>query len=73
MTGGPLRRLQELAVGGVEAGRLYAGDEGGESGGLPVRVGIKGRALWRVARFADCRSSRVGVGALGACAYCEQL
>ena len=37
MTCSPLRRLQELAAvcGGLA---LFASDEGGESGGLPVRV-----------------------------------
>jgi hypothetical protein len=39
MTRSPLRRLQELAgVCGKGAERLFASDEGGESGGLPVRV-----------------------------------
>jgi hypothetical protein len=38
-------------------GRLFASDEGGESGGLPVRVQSK-TALGRAAPFADCRSSR---------------
>jgi hypothetical protein len=39
MTGSPLRRLQELAARARVIGqRLFASDEGGESGGLPVRV-----------------------------------
>jgi hypothetical protein len=39
MTGRPLRRLQELAARARVIGqRLFASDEGGESGGLPVRV-----------------------------------
>jgi hypothetical protein len=39
MTGSPLRRLQELAaVACVSEQRLFASDEGGESGGLPVSV-----------------------------------
>ena len=39
MTGGPLRRLQELPA-GLHDGlrRRFGSDEGGESGGLPVRV-----------------------------------
>ena len=38
MTGGPLRRLQELALECAEGHAHVRGDEGGESGGLPVRV-----------------------------------
>jgi hypothetical protein len=39
MTGSPLRRLQELAAAAcVVEQRLFASDEGGESGGLPGRV-----------------------------------
>jgi hypothetical protein len=39
MTGGPLRRLQELAAGiARRAQRLFASAEGGEYGGPPVRV-----------------------------------
>jgi hypothetical protein len=39
MTGSPLRRLQELAAECVcKSARMFASDEGGESGGLPVRV-----------------------------------
>jgi hypothetical protein len=39
MTSSPLRRLQELAAAAcVVDQRLFASDEGGESGGLPVRV-----------------------------------
>jgi hypothetical protein len=39
MTGGPLRRLQKLAAEPRQGfGRRFASDEGGESGGLPVRV-----------------------------------
>jgi hypothetical protein len=39
MTGGPLRRLQELAAAAcVVEQRLFASDEVGESGALPDRV-----------------------------------
>jgi hypothetical protein len=38
MTGGLLSRLQELAAPLGSDWRLVASDEGGESGGLPVRV-----------------------------------
>ena len=39
MTGSPLRRLKELAdAGALLDTRCFAGDEGGESGGQPVRV-----------------------------------
>jgi hypothetical protein len=38
MTGGTLRRLQELAAGLTVSLTHEASDEGGESGGLPVRV-----------------------------------
>jgi hypothetical protein len=38
MTGGTLRRLQELAAGFRGSPAAVASDEGGESGGLPVRV-----------------------------------
>ena len=41
MTGGPLRRLQELAGELRESWPCFASDEGGESGGLPVRVQSK--------------------------------
>jgi hypothetical protein len=38
---------------------MFASDEGGgESGERPVRVQYS-TALWRAARFADCRSSRL--------------
>jgi hypothetical protein len=38
MTGRPLRRLQELAAEPVKDICTFACDEGGESGGLPVRA-----------------------------------
>ena len=38
MTGSPLRRLQELATCYVKGPTPLASDEGGESGGLSVRV-----------------------------------
>ena len=41
MTGSPLRRLQEFAVVLDDGLALFASDEGGESGGLPVRVQSK--------------------------------
>jgi hypothetical protein len=44
MTGSTLRRLQELAIGYVEVWHA-ASDEGGESGGLPVRVQIEYSAI----------------------------
>jgi hypothetical protein len=40
MTGGPLRRLQELAAGLRSTLTHQASDEGGESGEPPVRVPI---------------------------------
>jgi hypothetical protein len=66
MTDGPLRRLQELADVLRESWCLFAGDEGDESGGLPVRAQSTQRYDGRP-RFADCRSSRMYCLKLGAC------
>src|SRR5512133_2934417 len=58
MTGRSLRRLQELAGGWNRGlGGRFAGDEGRESGGLPVRVPSKfstmtGRSLRRLQELA---------------------